>query len=75
MIGKIWSVFFSFFFWSVIIYLFLLLLSKVDLIHQNEKMREFLKFTATQQTYIIVAVVGFFCCFPMKVLYKVTKDF
>ena len=53
---------------------FLLLLSKVDLIHQNEKMREFLKFKATV-TYIIVAVVWIFCCFPMKVFYKVTKDF
>ena len=33
---------------------FLLLLSKVDLTHQNEKMREFLKFTATQHTSLLL---------------------
>ena len=55
MIGKIWIKSWSGFFWSaIIIYLFLLLLSKVDLIHQNEKMREFLKFTATQHTSLLL---------------------
>ena len=75
MIGKIWSMYSFLFLFLVSYYIpFLLLLSKVDLIHQNEKMREFLKFKATQHTSLLL-LCDFFCCFPMKVFYKVTKDF
>ena len=61
MIGKIWSVFFSFS-GQLLYTFFLLLLSKVDLIHQTEKMREFLKFTATQHTSLLL-LCDFFVVF------------
>ena len=54
MIGKIWIKSWSAFLVSYYYIPFLLLLSKVDLIHQNEKMREFLKFKATQTTSLLL---------------------
>ena len=54
MIGKIWIKSWSVFLVSYYHIPSLLLLSNVDLIHQNEKMREFLKFKATQTTSLLL---------------------